>query len=356
MKADKSTMFSITLDKLRAGGPAPAPLYVFLQRNDRMVPVRLRGDPVETAFLESLMRKEHTELWVPHGYEEAISAYLAYLEKTGSAPLTLDELEAPRIGDSGSANIAAKSAPAAEAGLSPEDAPALKEEILEAIESGSAAESLRPLAKKLLEQFRAVATAEPAAYAAPAEGARAFLDTILETIDTDLGKNILALRRMESATQHSVIVGSLAALIACASPNVELDTLAELAAAATFHDIGVATLPNELLRKSKTGRDAGETAAYERHAQLSAAILERSVDKFPENVVRMVREHHSEEGGPTKLLDASRSLILANLLDGFCNGDETGARMSPNEAFSRLFSAPPETKQSALLKTFLEES
>jgi hypothetical protein len=70
-------MIAIPIERLKAGDPAPFPLFLFLRRNDRMVPVRLVGDPMEGNTLESFLARGHTELWVPRHFEKQCEAYLS---------------------------------------------------------------------------------------------------------------------------------------------------------------------------------------------------------------------------------------------------------------------------------------
>ncbi len=73
MKADnKDDMLALAIDKLKAEDAAPFPLYVFLKKNDRYVPIRRPGDPIGQNKYDEFIKKHLKELYVPKSFQEAV--------------------------------------------------------------------------------------------------------------------------------------------------------------------------------------------------------------------------------------------------------------------------------------------
>ncbi len=94
MKADKSKMFPVSIDKLKANDAAPFPLYLFFRRNDRFIPIRLPGDPIGQAKFDLFLQRQHLELWVPNNFQEIFQTYLQYVERNGTPVPNLAQAEA----------------------------------------------------------------------------------------------------------------------------------------------------------------------------------------------------------------------------------------------------------------------
>lgn len=326
MKADKSKMFSVSLSRLRADQPAPFPLFLFLELNDRMVPVRLGGDAIGQKKFDEL-RRAHRELWVPIQHEKEFSAYLDYLEKTGSIPT---EPLSP-------------SDPKAEA-ESEKMAGETRALLATGEESG-----LIALAKELLKEFQAIEAPAAELCAESSRRCKAFADEFLAraALNEGLFSSVQALRSIQDPDEHSVFVGSLAAVMAVACGKTDAHWVANLVAAATFHDIGLAALPIEILAKNNSGLNPEERKIYEGHVVKGVILLKDSEDPFPKEVIRMVQEHHEKAdgsgfpSGKKDLFEGSRFLISANLVDGLRRGKQTGETVAPHSALQVLDAESP---------------
>ena len=99
MKADKSSMFPVSLKTLKAEDGAPFPLFLFLRRNDRFIPIRLPGDAIGLQKYEAFLARQHAELWVPNSFQEVFKSYLDYLARTGNPVAELSEVVAKIEGE-----------------------------------------------------------------------------------------------------------------------------------------------------------------------------------------------------------------------------------------------------------------
>jgi HD-GYP domain-containing protein (c-di-GMP phosphodiesterase class II) len=311
MKANPDSMIAIPIEKLRAGDPAPFPLYVFLRRNERMVPVRLEGDLLDPEMLRSFREKHHEELWIPKSYQKTFEQYLAYLERSDPAAIFQEQaVDSERV----LAETAALVARADQPGLC-------------------------LMASNLAANLFAVEGDGEEAREASATSTRAFSDAVLASMPGPFYESVRAMRSIQSSTHHSLIVGSVAGLLAAAAGH-STRLVADLIAAGTFHDIGLALLP-------RATPDSG--AEYEDHVLASVKLLESSPDPIPETVIQLIREHHERQDRPgfpsatpaAMLREGSELLIMANLFDDLCNGKETGTRQSPRAAFSWLLDRDP---------------
>ena len=79
MKADKDKMFPVPLKTLKPEDGAPFPVYLFLKRNHRFIPIRLPGDPLGLKKFELFLQKQHLELWVPNNFQDVYKTYLDFV-------------------------------------------------------------------------------------------------------------------------------------------------------------------------------------------------------------------------------------------------------------------------------------
>ena len=320
-------MLSLALARLKPDSPAPFPLYIFLQKNNRMVPVRLQGDSLGEEQYQELLRNNYNELWIPKTHEAEVNAFLDYLEKTGSFP-----------------NAETDSKKDVEPTSEPEVSAEEKDK-----------NEMALLAKAMLRELRSMKARGMDAQNEFAEKAKQFADQFLRKCaeQDSLYESVLLLRSIQNPTEHSVYVGSIAALLAASIDKSEAIDIANLLAASTFHDVGLKDVPTSILSKPEEKWKEAEHTIYEKHVEHSANILENSEDKIPKEVIRIVREHHERVDGrgfPNKLLEenllrSSKLLILANEFNLLCEGRHIPRELSPMEALNTLQQQAPGGKK-----------
>ena len=109
----------------------------------------------------------------------------------------------------------------------------------------------------------------------------------------------------------------------------------------------------EITKKTPAQWSAEERKEFEGHVQKGAALLRDTEENIPDNIVRMVLEHHERPDGSgypagkkeSELLGASKILILANMFDRLCSGEETGTELSPPAALAWLQENQPAGKE-----------
>jgi HD-GYP domain-containing protein (c-di-GMP phosphodiesterase class II) len=335
LKADKTKMFPVSLEKLTAEEGAPFPLFLLLRRNERFIPIRLPGDPIGMKKYEAFLRKQHLELWVPNNFSEIFKTYLQYQEHTGNTVPSIDEA-------------------IAEADLSPPTLPKSEEakivaDVLtdEDLSSEEKAEVLSAVSQDMLRALNQITNRGAEARAEGLKRCKEIADEIL----TVAGKNsniydeILALRNSQEDIEHSVLVGTMAAMFGMALGYSDEALLADLTVAAIFHDIGLVRVKPEVMAKPELKWNPQEREEYQRHADSSVEILRESGADFHPRVYRMIAQHHERyDGGgfPKGLRGAaieehSGVIHLANFFDRLCTGKQTGTKLSPAEAFDHIY-------------------
>ncbi|NJL24042.1 MAG: HD domain-containing protein [Calothrix sp. SM1_5_4] len=128
---------------------------------------------------------------------------------------------------------------------------------------------------------------------------------------------------------HSVAVSTLSIMIGQNMGFQKKQTLEKLAMGGLLHDIGMKSLPPELIEKPLAAMSPEEIQIYETHAYKGMQMLQ-SLGIVPDDVVSIVYEHHENsigQGFPqrirdvkihplakvTALADAYASLILPNV-------------------------------------------
>lgn len=342
MKADKSKMFPVALTKLKAEDGAPFPLFLFLRRNDRFVPIRLPGDPIGSRKYELFLQKQHGELWVPNNFQDIYQTYLEYQERTGNPPQTPEKA---------AAGATAEPAPAAKSEEAAIVADALEDEELTSEEK---AEVLSAVSQDMMRALNQITTRGKEARAEGLKRCKEIADEILTVAakNSNIYDEILALRNSQEDIEHSVLVGTMAAMFGMAIGYTEEALLADLTVGAIFHDIGLVRVKPDVLAKPEGKWSPEDRREYEKHVEASAEILRESGAEFHPRVLRMILEHHEryDGGGFPKHLkgsaidEASALLHLANLFDRLCSGKETGTALSPAEAFDHIYEATENTE------------
>lgn len=324
-------MFPVPLTGLPAEEAVPFPLFLFLKKNDRMVPIRLPGDPLGRQKYEAFVAKQHAELWVPNDFQKL---YLEYQEKSGHPVADLNtaiqELNAP--------------APPAKS----EEAKLVRDVLEdEELSTEEKAQVLSAVSQDLLRALNQITTRGDDARSDGLKRCKEIADEILSVAaqNSNIYDEILALRNSQEDIEHSVIVGTVAVMFGLALGFTDEQMLGDLTIAAIFHDIGLVRVKPEVMAKKESAWSAVDRKEYERHVQNSAEILKESGTEFHPRVFRMVEEHHENYDGSgfpkglkgAQIDETSQVLHLANLFDRTCVGKQTGQAQSPADAFDYIY-------------------
>jgi HD-GYP domain-containing protein (c-di-GMP phosphodiesterase class II) len=348
MKADKSKMFPVSIKNLKAEDGAPFPVFLFLKRNDRFIPIRLPGDPIGLKKYELFQQKQHMELWVPNNFQDIYKSYLEYLGRTGHPVADLDqvmkEVEAEQAMEKG-----APAPTAANAEIPKSDEALLVRDVLEdeELSSEEKARVLSAVSQDLLRSLNQITTRGAPARSEGLKRCKEIADEILNVAaqNSNIYDEIMALRNSQEDIEHSVIVGTIAVMFGLAIGLTDEQLLADLTVASIFHDIGLVRVKPEVLSKSEAKWALQERKEYETHVQASIDILKDSGTEFHPRVFRMIAEHHENYDGSgfpnsirgQQIDELSQLLHLANLFDRLCAGKQTGTSLSPAESFDYIY-------------------
>ncbi|HEY8280403.1 MAG TPA: HD domain-containing phosphohydrolase [Bdellovibrionota bacterium] len=338
-------MFPVSMDKLRAEDGAPFPLFLFLERNQKFIPIRQPGDPIGMRTYE-LFLKKHSQLWVPNNFQEIYQTYLQFVES--NAP------PAEKAADAAAA-AAAASAPAG-ASVAPPDPPRSEEAkvvsdvlIDEDLSSEEKAEVLSAVSQDVMRALNQITTRGKEARAEGLKRCKEIADEVLTIAakNSNIYDEILALRNSQEEIEHSVLVGTMAAMFGMAIGYTDERLLSDLTVGAIFHDIGLVRVNPDVVAKKEVSWTPEERKLYETHVDSSLEILKESGSDFHPRVFRMISEHHENYDGsgfPKGLKggaidEASAILHLANWFDRLCTGKHTGGELAPAEAFKFIHEA-----------------
>jgi putative nucleotidyltransferase with HDIG domain len=338
VKADKSKMFPVALKALKAEEGAPFPLYIFLKRNDRFIPVRLPGDPLGLKKYEIFLERQHAELWVPNNFQDIFKSYLEY---TGAPVKELAEV-VKEIEEEKPAGATAKEEPKSEEAQLVHDA--LVDEELTQEEK---AEVLATVSQDMLRALNQITTRGEDARTQGLKRCKEIADEILVVAaqNSNIYDEILALRNSQEDIEHSVIVGTVAVMFGMALGFSDEKILADLTVASIFHDIGLVKVKADVMAKPETSWNAADKKEYEKHVEAGVEILKESGTGFHPRVLRMVAEHHENYDGSgfpkglkgMEIDETSQLLHMANLFDRICTGKQTGKELSPAESFDYIY-------------------
>lgn len=336
-------MFPVSLEKLKAEDGAPFPLFLFLKRNNKFIPIRLPGDAIGMQKYEHFLQRQHNELWVPNNFQEIYNTYLQYTEQNGKPVPALGEVVAR---ESASATAPSGATAATEDEKSEEAsivADALTDEELTQEEK---AEVLSNISQDMMRALNQITTRGEEARAEGLRHCKEIADEILNVAaqNSNIYDEILALRNSQEEIEHSVLVGTMAAMFGMSMGYADEALLADLTVGAIFHDIGLVKVAPAVMAKKEQNWNAEERKEYEKHIEASVSILKESGAEFHPRVFRMIMEHHENYDGtgfPMGLKGAaidetSGILHLANLFDRLCSGKQTGEDLSPAEAFDYI--------------------
>jgi HD-GYP domain-containing protein (c-di-GMP phosphodiesterase class II) len=340
VKADKSKMFPVSLQSLQAENGAPFPLYLFLKRNDRFIPIRLPGDPIGMQKYSAFVERQHAELWVPNNFQEIFKSYVDYLGHTGNPVPGAEEVMK---------QLSEQSPDAAEPAPAKCEEAELVRDVLEDEEltTEEKAKVLSAVSQDILRSINQITTRGEEARAEGLKRCKEIADEILSVAaqNSNIYDEILALRNSQEDIEHSVIVGTVAVMFAMAVGFSDESLLADITIAAIFHDIGLVRVKPEVMAKKEANWSVQERKEYEVHVQGSVDILKESGTEMHPRVFRMIAEHHENYDGSgfpkglkgAQIEESSQLVHLANLFDRLCTGKQTGDDLAPSEAFDYIY-------------------
>jgi HD-GYP domain-containing protein (c-di-GMP phosphodiesterase class II) len=144
----------------------------------------------------------------------------------------------------------------------------------------------------------------------------------------------------DSFVNHSLAVSVVAVMIGQAMGWEKRVTLEKLSLGGLLHDIGLKTLPPELLKKPLAEMSYEETQIYETHPY-KGMILLQSLGVVPDDIVSIIYEHQENrigQGYPQRIRDVRQHPLgkVVALADQFCYltmpGVNTPQPRSPREA------------------------
>jgi response regulator RpfG family c-di-GMP phosphodiesterase len=342
-------MFPIDLKTLKAEDGAPFPLFLFLKRNDRFIPIRLPGDPIGASKYQRFLERQHMELWVPNNFQDVFQSYIQYLEHTGIPVPELAEAVQELEREEARLTAATAAADAAEEEPVKSEEAELVRDVLEDEELTTEEKSrvLSAVSQDMLRALNQITTRGEEARAEGLKRCKEIADEILSVAaqNSNIYDEILALRNSQEDIEHSVIVGTVAVMFGLAIGLADEQLLADLTVAAIFHDIGLVKVDPAVMAKAEADWSAADRKNYEQHVQASVAILEESGTDFHPRVFRMVSEHHENYDGSgfpgrkrgAQIDETSQVLHLANLFDRTCVGKQTGDELSPASALDYIY-------------------
>jgi len=333
-------MFPVPISRLKAEDGAPFPLFLFFKNNNRFIPIRLPGDPIGQKKFELFVAKQHLELWVPNNFQEIFQTYLQYVERSGTPVQTAAQVEALAAAPTGATS-------AEEPPEKSETAELVADTLTDTeLTSEEKAEVLSAVSQDLMRALNQITTRGQDARADGLKRCKEIADEILTVAaqNSNIYDEILSLRNSQEDIEHSVLVGTMAAMFGMAIGYTDEQLLADLTVGAIFHDIGLVRVKPEVMAKHELKWTPAERKEYERHVDASVEILKDSGAEFHPRVFRMIAEHHENYDGsgfPKGLkgdaLDETSALLhIANVFDRLCTGKQTGTELSPSEAFDYI--------------------
>ena len=134
-------------------------------------------------------------------------------------------------------------------------------------------------------------------------------------------EKILTLANNTGGTYHHASnVSTYAALFAI---GLGLNNVDEIALAGLLHDIGLADIPLEIAMKEDGKRTPEEETTYRRHPLLSVNMLKEKRMSVPENVSKIILQHHERYDGKgypeqiegQRIIKGAQIIAIADLFD-----------------------------------------
>ncbi|MCO5143305.1 MAG: HD domain-containing protein [Oligoflexia bacterium] len=349
MKADPAKMFPVSVKKLKAEDGAPFPLFLFLKKNNKFIPIRLPGDPLGLEKYQQILEKNHLELWVPNNFQEVFASYAEYLTTTGQDPVEEIEKAVQKVEEKNSEQKLSPTNEALEETIvKSEEAELVRDAIEdEELTPEEKAQVLSSVSQDVLRALNQITTRGEAARKEGLQRCKEITDEILMIAaqDSNIYEEIIALRNSQEEIEHSVLVGTVAVMFGLALGYTDDKLLADLTVASIFHDIGLVRVKPGVLSRPEQKWSTEDRTEYEKHVDASVAILKESDTEFHPRVFRMIAEHHENYDGSgfpkslkgTAIDESSALLHLANLFDRLCTGKQTGTDLSPKDAFDYIY-------------------
>ncbi|MFO0698017.1 MAG: DUF3391 domain-containing protein [Nitrospira sp.] len=182
------------------------------------------------------------------------------------------------------------------------------------------------------------------------EATKAIVSTVLDQVLSDHAAMAtqLAIQKIKqfdrSLTTHALDTCILSLIVALES-GLDQPTQEVVGMGALLHDAGYVRLPRNLVRKREecTGQDK---TLLEQHCKLGVAVLSERPG-MPEDVIRIVREHHERSNGSgfpaalrgDQVLHLAQIVGIVDFYDGMVSRRGTRPPMMPHDAVRQLFLA-----------------
>ena len=329
-------MLKLPLKDLEAEQGTPFPIYLYLPKNNRLILLRLPGDPIGQQTFHILNENGQVEVWVPKQFEKLVTKFLFQLKNPPVVVQPLAEVPPPPP---------VVEVPPEEPPIETNEEAAFVRDVLLADELSTEekAEILCAVSQDLLRAIKQITERGESARAEAVKRCKEIADEIIGVAaqNSNIYDQILALRNSQEIIDHSVFVGSISVMFALALGLADEALLADISAAALFHDIGLVKVKADIISKLDTQWSDIERKEYETHVNAGLEILKQGGVNYHPRVFRMIAEHHENYDGSgfplrkkgADIDELSQILHMGNLFDRLCEGKETGDEMSPADAF-----------------------
>ncbi len=349
------TFFRMPLGQLEAAADRPRnfPLFIYLERNDRLLLRFEAGEPISLAQLALYVRNGLTDFWCP---VEFLDDWNLYLRESGQQ----GEDSAPAAGipdGDASAPVPTPTPTAPPAAVLPIDQvlkprSELAVEAINIVESVELSDSER--SALLSKVARDVAGLLEGIRADDADGLKAVLlrcqefaeDVVRVAASTHQSREIydaISLIKV-MVPEHSGVSASLAVIFAMGLGHSDAYSLAELSMASSVHDLGLLRVDQEIVSKDWDQLSEEEEEALRGHVAETLDLLdERGVPLTPSMRI-LIEQHHERHDGtgyPKGLvsfeIDEMASILsVADQMDDYMSGRRGGLKLSPSEAIRRI--------------------
>ncbi len=169
---------------------------------------------------------------------------------------------------------------------------------------------------------------------------------------------ISVMEKGENIYYHSLNVAVLSLMLGKKANLTEAE-MNFLGMGALFHDIGKSRIDRKILKKSPPYTKF-ELEIIQRHPLWGLEIVRRS-GAFPEEVVRVIFQHHEQwngEGYPQGLIGdqidkLARITSIVNVYDNLCNGVDPEKCLTPYQALSQMYTRLQDHLDSELFSLFI---
>jgi putative nucleotidyltransferase with HDIG domain len=171
--------------------------------------------------------------------------------------------------------------------------------------------------------------------------------------------HIMNIKSVDETVFYHTLNVAILALVAAKAYGMDPGEMRLLGLGALFHDIGKQKIPKALLYKRGT-LSTSEQKLIRLHPQYGAEMM-AMVPDFPQEALRIIRQHHETNDGkgyPEGLTAQSISFLtkvtaIANCYDNLCNRLDPMDSLTPHESLSHMYLKRQDKFDRALLSLFI---